>query len=173
MDGNDVGQLWHSPTFSLPAITSLDSIDIDLAHLYGSDVELRLVDTNGGTTVIVEGDDAPNSTNGQDDFTQLGDGGGITAANVRTYTLVDSPTPIFPDASGGALAAGTYGTDGWSTGSFPAGTWTLEIWDTWSGNDGGYVGDVTLNFTAIPEPTSFALAALAMSSILAMRKRTR
>ena len=67
MDGNDVGQLWHSPTFSLPAITSLDSIDIDLAHLYGSDVELRLVDTNGNTTVIIEGDDAPDSTNGQDD----------------------------------------------------------------------------------------------------------
>ena len=167
----DTGSEFFALTFSLPAISSFDSIGLQLAHNYGSDVEIRLDDPNGGSTVVVVGDD-PNGANGHDDDTMLGDGGGVLLANVVDYTLDPAASGPFMDhVFGGVLASGSYTPDAWVSGAFPAGDWVVRIWDTWDANDPGAVGDVSVSYTAVPEPTSFALAALAMGSILAMRKR--
>ena len=162
--------LYETVMFALPAISSLDSVGIQLAHAYGSDVELHLWYGTDPATVIIIGDDAPDGLNGQDDSTQLGDGAGVGVANVVEYTLVETGGS-FPDGSGGVLASGTYGTDAWPAGSFPAGNWTLQVWDTWDANDPGAVGDVTLNYTAVPEPGTIGLAVLAMGGIFGLRRR--
>ncbi len=146
--GGASASLYETVTFSLPEIFSLNSIGLQLAHDYGSDVEIRLVDPNGNTTVIIVGDDAPGGTNGHDDNTKLGDGNGNGLANVVDYTL--DPTagsPFMDHVAGGLLPSGTYSTDAWANGSFSAGDWTVEIWDTWDANDPGAIGDVSLTYT--------------------------
>ncbi len=169
----DLGSEFFALTFSLPAIASFDSIGLQLAHGYGSDVEIRL-DAPGvpGSLVVVVGDD-PIVGNGHDDDTMLGDGAGVLVANVVDYTL--DPTaggPFMDHVFGGVLASGSYTPDAWvAAGAFPAGDWVVRIWDTWDANDPGAVGDVSVSYTVVPEPASIGLAVLAMGGILGLRRR--
>jgi len=169
-------------TFTLPAILSFDSIGLQLAHTYGSDVQIELVDSGGATTVIIVGQSAQAPAT-HDDGTDLGDvmGNPGLLANVADYELVAPPAGTLPDfplptsfmdhESGGVLAAGTYDADAWVTGGFAAGVWTVRILDAWDTGDTGSIGDVSVSFTAIPEPGTIALAVLAMGSALGLRRR--
>ena len=148
--GGASASLYETATFALPAIASLESIGLQLAHAYGSDVEIRLIDSNGQTTVVIIGDDAPSSTNGHDDSTTLGDGDAFGLANVVGYTLDPTVNLPFMDHVGtGVLPSGSYGPDAWAEGNFPAGNWTVEIWDTWDANDPGAIGEISLTY-ALP-----------------------
>jgi len=183
-NGNE-GAEYASVTLSLPEIASLDSMVIQLAHQYASDVGIVIEDPNGGSTVVVVGDAAgawPASPvagvvypfgGGHDDNTDLGDGLGYDLANVVDYTLDPTAADPFMDHfGGGVLAAGSYNPDAWvPAGPFPAGDWTVRVWDTWDVFDRGSIGDVSLNYTAIPEPSAIALAVLAMGSVLGLRRR--
>ncbi len=170
----DLGSEFFALTFSLPAISSFDSIGLQLAHGYGSDVEIQL-DAPGvaGSLMVVVGDD-PIVGNGHDDDTMLGDGAGILVANVVDYTLDPTASGPFMDhVFGGVLASGSYTPDAWVAGAFPAGDWVVRIWDTWDANDPGAVGDVSVSYTVapVPEPTSIGLAVLAMGGILGLWRR--
>jgi len=177
-DGGPIGSfgdldLIAEVTFTLPAINSFDSIGLQLAHTYGSDVQIELVDSGGATTVIIigQGEAAPFT---HDDGTDLGDTAGNAAllANVVDYELVATAGTLFMDhTGGGVLAAGTYGADAWVTGGFAAGDWTVRVLDAWDTGDTGSLGEVSATFTLVPEPGTIALAVLAMGSILGLRRR--
>jgi len=162
-------------TFMLPAITSFDSISLELAHTFGSDVQIELVDPTSATTVIIVGQGEVDPVGApHDDGSDLGDtmGNPGLLANVVNYELVATASPLFMDHSGGdVLAAGIYGADAWVTGVFAAGNWTVRILDAWDTGDTGSIGDVSVSFTPVPEPGTIALAVLAMGSVLGLRRR--
>ena len=65
-------------TLTLPAITSFDTIDLELAHAYGSDIEFRLQPPGGGDEIIlVAGEFEVPGTGAHDDATPFGFNGGV------------------------------------------------------------------------------------------------
>ncbi len=69
-------------TFTLPAITSFDTIDLELAHAYGSDIEFRLQPPGVADEIIlVAGEFEVPGTGAHDDATPFGFNGGVDDPN--------------------------------------------------------------------------------------------
>lgn len=181
-NGDDAStpELVASLDFTLPDIDSLDSVGVQLAHSYGSDITLELIAPTGAIFMIVEGQGGgPSPHQGGFNATQLGDGGGFLLANIVDYTIVENGTMGTNWlASGDPLAAGAYdqrlvSTESWATGSFLAGSWTLNLYDSWDTVDRGSVGNVSLGFspTAIPEPSTLGCMAIALMALAITRRR--
>lgn len=179
--GGATDQLVWSQTFALPDITSFDSITMDLAHNFGSDISVVLFDPNGNSYFLLEGQGSTaNGTQflGTFDGDELGDGGGFLLANTQSYTIVAAGTTGNTWLNNGTpLPSGTYdqrttASQSWATGPFAAGNWTIELWDAWDSLDEGSIGDFSVNYTtnAIPEPTS-ALACLSLAGFALIRRR--
>ncbi len=175
-------ELVASLNFTLPDIASFDSVGIQLAHSYGSDITLELIAPTGAIYMIAEGQGAGASPhNGGFDSDELGNGGGFLLANIVDYTIVENGTAGTNWLAGGTpLAAGTYaqrlaGSESWAIGSFLAGDWTLNLYDSWSTVDAGSVGNVSLGFTAnsIPEPSTLGGLSIACMALFFTRRRRR
>ena len=144
--------------FALPAIDSLHSIGLQLAHSYSSDIQIEIDDPTGATTIVVQGvnESMLNSGQGTDDSTGLGDGNGTNLTNVRDYVIDPTASEDFKDgANGGFLGAGSYEGDDWVSGSFDAGNWTIRIIDEWDENDPGSIGDVSISYVLPVLPGDF------------------
>ncbi|MEM9166710.1 MAG: hypothetical protein AAGB48_06765 [Planctomycetota bacterium] len=148
-----------SVDFNLPAIDSIDSIEIELAHSWSNDLDLVLTGPGGEIFDIT-------SDNGVS--VNLGDGGSLLTG-VALYTFVEA-------AGNGSWAdfgfdvdapGGTYDAETWVSGPFGGGLWNITLDDDANGDDGA-VGRVTINYT-IPAPASAAL--LGLGGLAAARRR--
>ena len=174
ISSNEV-MVW-TETFSLGAVMSFDSIDMDIAHDYAGDLTLRLTNNDTGTSYYFFGTEGSIGTDpGIADGDSIFDSDGLGTspyglADTASYTLVESGagTTFITDTSGD-IAAGTYDAQGWASGSFAAASWTIELWDTWGSSDAGSLASLTINYTGVPAPASAAL--LGLGGFVATRRR--
>lgn len=143
--------------FALGNILSIDSVVIEIAHSWASDIDFSLT-SPGGLVFDISSD---NGT-----ATDLGDGGSLLAG-VGTYTFVPAAGNGFWGPSFGVAPSGTYDAETWQSGPFGAGTWNILLIDDANGDDGA-VGSITINYT-IPAPASAAL--LGLGGLAAARRR--
>lgn len=176
-DGNAVTpELVVSHVFALPAIDSLDSVNAQLAHAFGSDVTIELIAPGGANFFIVMGDGptgSPHQGGGDGDDLGVSPFG---LANVSDYMIVPngSPAPNWLN-NGSPLPAGTYDQrlvagESWPVGAFPAGNWTYNLYDSWDTVDAGSVGTIGLTYT-VPEPGSIALLVMGAAGMLIRRRK--
>ncbi len=147
--------------FTLGAIASVDSVVIDLAHSWASDIELFLTAPDGSVFTLV---------NDNGFGSNLGDGGSLLGG-VATYTFVAGGTGKSWDdfiAHGMIIPSDTYDSQTWHTGPFAAGTWNLTLNDDANGDDGA-VASIVVNYI-IPAPGSLAILCLG-GLALARRRR--
>jgi hypothetical protein len=130
--------------FGLPAVASINSVSIDLAHSFAADIDFSLLAPNGALF---------NLTSDNGGSGDLGDGGSLLAG-VVTYSFVSpAGNGIWTGLTGtAAYPSGTYDAEAWQTGPWSAGTWTLILTDD-AGGDDGAVGSISVNYTAVPEPS--------------------
>lgn len=146
-------------TFDLPAIDSIDSVVIDIAHSWASDIDLTLMSPGGMMFDIT-------SDNGSGVL--LGDGGSLLAGVGRYEFVPAAGNGTWNDFGfGDSAPAGTYDAEAWVDGPFAAGTWSIFLADD-AGGDDGAVGSVVVNYT-IPAPG--ALALLGLGGLAAVRRR--
>ncbi len=123
-------------TLNLPEITSLDTIDLELAHAYLSDLEFKVTDPNGIEHILIIYEDEIIASGVHDDRTPLGDATVLNSQNTGDVPILLSQTALYtldPTASAplndhfgppnfsdpnGALAAGTYRTGEAKEGDF-------------------------------------------------------
>lgn len=164
-------------TVALPAITSLDSVDLALASTYGSDVHVALVAPDAtiytlahgqGTTLGATPYDMFGPFDGGFNSQQLGvTGAGVgTLANVLNYNLSASGPAWLSSGASGAYAAVNM-----PVGSFAAGDWRLVVLDVWPSVDISSLGQWSINYTAIPAPGALALLGLAGLAGTSRRRR--
>jgi len=145
--------------FDLPAIQSIDSIAIDLAHSWASDIELILT-TPGGMQFIATDDNGTGVL--------LGDGGSSLDGTGRyTFLPADGRGNWSDFGFGEPAPEGEYDADQWLDGPFDGGTWNLFLNDD-AGGDDGAVGSIVVGFT-VPAPASLAL--LGLGGLAATRRR--
>ena len=126
----DVGVLVDR-NFTLDDVTSINSIEVDVATTYGYDLFMRLTPpTTDDKFVLMDDTVAIRGIAGADlrsfDMGDTGNDGSLL--NVAKYTFVESGgepgfiSPYSPPA--------TYNAEGWGSNSYPAGTWNLFIDDS-------------------------------------------
>jgi hypothetical protein len=156
-----------TPSFNLPDLTSVNWIEITLAHTFAADIDFTLAGPGGAFF------DITTDNGGANDLGNAPNGGGLLT-NLATYRFV---------ASGGAdgtwnsdvslLGGGTYNSESWGIGPFVAGTWTFTLADDLIA-DTGSVGAISINYSAVPEPSALALAGLlGICGVGAVRRRVR
>jgi len=161
-DGGLTGEV-ATASISLPALASIDSISIDLAHTWGGDFLITLTgDTNGSVFELMNDEtvDAGGFQSGNFEMGIADNDGSL--ANVAPYEFVApgsgiDMTAILRDD----LLGGFSGIDAnsWTSGALAADTYTLSVTDLFAG-DPGAVGSITVNYT-IPAPGAIALLGLA------------
>ncbi len=104
------------------------------------------------------------TNSGNFDLGLVAGNGGLANVGVYTFTGAGSSTWIAPHSLPGNYNAAT-----WTSGPIAAGDWTLTVNDS-VGGDGGAVGNLSVTYTAVPEPASSALL-LSAVSLLAWRRR--
>lgn len=163
----------HVIDFGTP-VTSIQSISVDLSHSWVADLEIGLYSpTDNQTTSTALGDVDANASyilhtdeGGGDDIGL----GGETLADVLTYTFVAPGTTgtTLGTAAGNPIPAGTYDAETWGSGGVGAG-WRFVLTDDFGGDDGA-IGNVTINFTSVPEPAS-ATFLLGLTALIGVRRR--
>jgi hypothetical protein len=144
-------------TLSLPAVQSIDSIQVQIAH--GNASEL---------VIFVDASIAPGDMDFDLMFQETASGnpfsmgvvsGDGTLANVADYTFVATGGGdyVFPHTPSGTLNANT-----WMSGPLEAQDYTIFIFDTMIVLNGGAIGTWTINYTPVPVPASVGLLVLAM-----------
>ena len=145
-------------TFSLGAVSSIDSVVIELTHSWAADIDLTLA-APGGSIFDLTTDNGGSAG--------LGDGSSALSG-VATYTFVESGGLDVETIS----SAGIYTAETWQSGPFAAGDWTLLLVDD-ADFDAGAVGNVTINGTlaSVPEPSTTAFVLISSAFLLGRRKR--
>jgi hypothetical protein len=173
--------------------TSLSSITLTLTNYTRSnrsdDIDMLLVGPTGAT-LIVFSDVGGNLQEGPFTFvlsdagaTFLSDDGPFTASGTFKPTNEGAAQDVFP----GGAPSGPYGDPGGAThpgpatfasqfnGTNPNGTWSLYISDD-TGGSGGETGSITgwsLNITAVPEPSTWALLIAGTAALIFFSRRRR
>lgn len=140
-------------------IISLTVTLFGLSHTFPDDIDILLVGPTGVKLLL------------------MSDVGGFDDANGITLTFMDG-APGLPDS--GQLVSGTFAPTNFGTGdTFPApapggpyasllsafngtngnGLWSLYVVDDLGGDVGSISGGYSLNFTVVPEPSTYALLA--------------
>jgi len=145
--------------FAMPAVASVQSITLQLAHTWASDLDIYIDTPAVGTfdfdLIYLDGGSA-----------DLGVApGNSSLANVGNYVMQPGGAPAFV---GPHALPGTYAPNFWTAGPIAAGNWALNIRDG-VGGDGGAVGQVTIQYTEIPAPG--ALALLGLAGLVGRRRR--
>lgn len=154
------------------SLTNLNVTFLNLSHAYPDDIDVLLVGP-GGQNVLLMSDcggflpisglnlifsDAATASLG--DESQLASGT-FKPTNYDANFMVDSFASPAPNTGPyGSTLAGFNGTD-------PNGVWNLYVLDDTQGNNGTMAGgwSLTVTATAVPEPSSFALGALALAGV--------
>lgn len=147
--------------FALPGVVSVDSIQFELAHTWGNDLEIYITGP-GGAVYTPMNRAVATSGSGNFDLGLVAGSGALSNVALYTFTQAGPSQWIAPYSAGG-----TYNAQVWSGGSYPAGDWQVEIRDT-IGGDGGAVGNFTINYT-VPAPGAVAL--LGLGGLLVGRRR--
>lgn len=168
-------------SFNLPELVSLDSVELELAADYGSDLHVTLVGpdstaynlvTGQGTTSLGPSEyDAFGPFDGGFDATPLGDGGGYLLDNVVNYTLASSGDAWLGGDFDEHQPEGTYAAEEMPVGASAAGEWRLIVLDTWPSLDESALGNYAVNYTAVPAPG--ALALLGVAGLVGARRRRK
>jgi len=148
--------------FALPALDSIDSVMIGLAHSWADDIELTLMAPNGDLFVMTDDEGGNNN---------LGDGESLLSG-IASYTFVSPAgngtwTDVNGDFDNAPIPGGTYDAAVWFAGGYDAGDWTLTLNDD-AGGDDGAVGDIKVSYTV---PTPGAVALLGLGGLAATRRR--
>ena len=149
-------------TITLPDVTSIKSITVQLASTWASDLDV-FVDAPGGALNEFE---LMDNEFGNSDLGLVAGSGAL--ANVAPYTFVAAGGLAF----GGTYSApGTYTADAWpGVTANVGGVYTLSVTDA-VGADGGAVGTWTIEYNPVPTPG--ALALLGMAGLFGARGRRR
>lgn len=151
-------------TLSLPAVQSIDSIVVQIAHAIGSDLAISV----DGSVIAGDFDFDlmfQETANGSP-FSMGAIPGSGALANVADYTFVASGGGDYsaPHTPSGILNANT-----WIGGPQDVQDYSLFIVDLNLVFDGGAIGTWTINYTPVPSPASVGL--LAMFMFFAPRRR--
>lgn len=154
-------------TQALPDMASVQSIVITLAHTWGGDLDIYLNAPGGGTydfdLFFSETATLPGPSTGNFSLGVLAEDGSL--GNVGSYTFNAAGANNWTNPHS---APGTYNANALLAGAIAAGTWTFHYGDAISG-DGGAIGTVTINYTAVPAPG--ALALLGLAGLVGSRRR--
>jgi hypothetical protein len=156
-------------TFSLPEVSDIGEISIDLAHTWGNDFRPVRLDGPGGASFVLLNDTL--ASNGLANF-DLGlvEGSGAPA-NLAPYQFTQAGPSEW---IWGFSPPGEYNAVSWSDGPFPAGQWTLTVQDPVTGGEGA-VGHLRIEYTGaamVPEPGSAAML-LGLVALGLARRRSR
>ena len=162
------------------SVTNLTVTFLSLSHAYPDDLDILLVGP-GGQNVLL-----------------MSDAGGYFPINNLTLTFSDAAAGFLPDET--QILSGTYKptnydanfmTDSFAApaptsgpygstlslfnGTNPNGVWSLYVLDDTQGNSGVMAGgwSLTVTATGVPEPSTFALGALALAGAGAVYVRRR
>ena len=148
--------------FALGAVSSIDSVNIELAHSWASDIDFSLIAPNGDIFDF-------SSDNGP--ALLLGDGGSLLVGT-SFYEFLESGAVDGDSTGWGDDGGGSYNAEVWHSTGWAAGDWTLVLDDD-AGGDDGAVGQINVNYTsAIPEPASAAFL-LGLSGLVVLRRRRK
>ena len=175
------GSLYPSSITVFGVGTTLAGITItfiNLSHAYPDDIDILLVGPNGQNVLL------------------MSDAGGLFPINNLTFTFDSAAASFLPDET--VLSSGTFlptnydaqfmvdsfaapapltGPYGNSLTAFngtnPNGVWNLYVLDDTQGNAGILAGGWSLSITAVPEPSSIALATCGLVGVglAALRRR--
>ena len=162
VDTQETGVL-DDRSFMLPAVDSIDSIVVEVAATWGGDQEMTLTAPDG-TQYVPMLDETDETGSGNFDLGLMA--GDPSLANVASYTFV-APTGN-ADYADNYAAPGTYDANSWGAGPHSAGSWQFLLQDDATG-DPTSIGDVTINFTVVPEPSSVGLAWWLLFTVFAAR----
>lgn len=151
VDGQDQG-LITDDTFSLGFVSSIDSIEIDIAHTWGGDLDIRLTAPDGTVYTLMDNESDQGGSGNFDMGLGPFDG---SLANVDTYTFVESGGLSVYDDTGGYVVADTFNARSWGGGNHDAGDWNLRIFDDFFGDDTS-IGTVTINYQSSGDVMSWA-----------------
>ncbi len=162
-----------SQIMGVPALASINSVSITMAHTWVGDVILTL--SNGSTTVNLINRTGRVGTSGFGDSSNL----------AGTYTFAVAGADFVAAAAGttGDVPVGTYfssdmGTatnsstpNGFFSGAQAAADWTLFASDN-AGGDTGSIETWSIDGSPVPEPTTMAALGLGLAAV-ARRRRNK
>lgn len=156
---NGIGS--YSSMIVLPALASINSITVTLAHSWSSDLTITVTGSNGSTFQLWDG---PNIDGGGLNFGTVGTGGtggGPEPAPLPyTWAASGTPNPFGSNASPPIPNGPTYQANAWTSGALLAGTYTINITDN-VGGDGATISGWSINYSPVPGPGAMALMGLA------------
>jgi hypothetical protein len=152
---------------SLPAVQSIDSIEIEIAHTNAHDL-----------VIFLDALEVPGESNFDLMVQETTQGGGTNFSMgiaPENGTLGNVAEYIFAPSGGGGYTAphtpaGILNANAWTTGPLAAQDYLLTIGDTSLVLDGGAIGTWTINYTPIPAPQALSLMILA--ALTSRRRRS-
>jgi hypothetical protein len=159
------GEVFTSTITGVPALISLDQVNINLSHTWAGDLTI-LLDTPAGTINITTLGDAA-GFNANTDLGQVAGSGALS--NVAPYSFVESGGASWVGSTGPSFlpGPGPFNAETWTGGAVGAGSYTLHVFDT-AGGDGGSVGGWSIDGT-VPAPGAIAL--LGAAGLISRRRR--
>lgn len=148
-----------SHTFHLGAISGILSVSIELSHTRAADIDFTLRAPTAQTFVLSTDNGGTSDLNGLYTFVSVSDPNGGNGSWTNLGATVTIP-PGFYDAESWVGSS-----SGWS-----AGDWTLILTDDAS-TETGSVGQISVNYSVIPEPGMAWFLAVAACGFVALGRR--
>lgn len=160
----------------VPALASINSVSITMAHTWTGDVTLTL--NNGSTTVNLmvrpgrgTGTGFGDSSNLSGTYTFAAAGADFVAAAVAAPTTADIVAPGTYFSSDMNTSTTSSVANGFFSGAQAAATWTLFASDS-AGGDTGSIETWSIDGSPVPEPTTMAALGLGLAAV-ARRRRNK